>query len=152
MYIVLRCSLIITIRSGRIISHKTARPLQMDVSIVFARWRQCALPCGHIGTTWRIRIELVLPSAHPSPQPKRQINQFSCFCAARGRKSLYFTVGTPFPQNCCLSWGDLHPHQIHDSLGQSKQQSKRHHDLFSCFHTGDRTVSYTLQFGHSFPP
>jgi len=25
-------------------------------SIVFARWRQwCALPCGHIGTTWRIR-------------------------------------------------------------------------------------------------
>jgi len=25
-------------------------------SIVFARWRQCVLPCGHIGATWRIRL------------------------------------------------------------------------------------------------
>jgi len=25
-------------------------------SVVFARWRQCALPCGHIGTTWQIRL------------------------------------------------------------------------------------------------
>jgi len=25
-------------------------------SIVFARWRQCAIPCGHIGPTWRIRL------------------------------------------------------------------------------------------------
>jgi len=24
--------------------------------IVFARWRQCALPCGHIGATWQIRL------------------------------------------------------------------------------------------------
>ena len=29
-------------------------------SIVFARWRQCALPCGHIGATWQIRLN------HPS--------------------------------------------------------------------------------------
>ena len=33
--------------------------------------------------------ELVLPSVHPSPQPKRQISRFS----------------HPFPQNCRFSWG-----------------------------------------------
>jgi len=38
----------------------------------------------------------VLPSAHPSPQPKRHIDQFSRFCAAHGTKSLYFTMGDPF--------------------------------------------------------
>jgi len=37
-------------------------------------------------------IELVHPSANLSPQLKRQINRFSCFCTAHGRKSLYFTM------------------------------------------------------------
>jgi len=30
----------------------------MDASIVFTRWRQCALLCGHIGASWRIRLNL----------------------------------------------------------------------------------------------
>jgi len=29
-------------------------------SIVFARWRQCTLICGHIGATWQIRLNLCL--------------------------------------------------------------------------------------------
>ena len=57
--------------------------------------------CRHLANT----IELVLPLAHPSPQPKRQIDQFSHFCTAHGRKSLYFTMGAPFPQNCPYPWG-----------------------------------------------
>ena len=32
--------------------HKTASRPQTDSSIVFARWRQCVGPCGHIGATW----------------------------------------------------------------------------------------------------
>ena len=32
-------------------------------------------------------IELVLPSAHPSPQPKRQVDRFCHFCIAHGRVS-----------------------------------------------------------------
>jgi len=28
----------------------------MEGSVVFVRWRQCALPCGHIGATRRIRL------------------------------------------------------------------------------------------------
>jgi len=49
-------------------------------------------------------IELVLPLAHPSLHLKRQIDQFSRFCTAHGRNSLYFTVGVPFPQNCPFPW------------------------------------------------
>ena len=43
---------------SKYIWHKTASPSQMDGSIVFARWRQYALPCGHIGATWWIWIFL----------------------------------------------------------------------------------------------
>jgi len=40
---------------------------------------------------------LLLPSTHPSPQPERQIDRFSHFCTAYGRKYLYFTMDSPFP-------------------------------------------------------
>ena len=50
-------------------------------------------------------IELVLPSAHPSARPKRQIDRVSHFCTAHGRKSLYFALGDPFPYNCPFSLG-----------------------------------------------
>ena len=48
---------------------------------------------GHLAN----RIELVLPSAHPSPQPKRQVDQFSRSYTAHGRKSLYLTMDAPSP-------------------------------------------------------
>ena len=88
---------------------KTASPPQTDGSIVFARLRQM---CPPMWAHWRHlanMIELVLPSAHPSPQPKRQIDRFICFCIAHGRKSLYFTMGDPFPQNCPFPWGSEPP-------------------------------------------
>jgi len=40
----------------------------------------------------------VLPSSQSSPQPKQQIDRFSRFCTAHSRKSLYLTVGAPFPK------------------------------------------------------
>jgi len=43
-------------------------------------------------------VELVLPSTHPSPQPKRQIDRFSRFYSAHGRTSLYFTTSDTFPK------------------------------------------------------
>jgi len=55
--------------------------------------------CPRMWAHWLANmIELVLPSAHPSPQPKRQIDRFSNFCTAHCKKSLYFTVGKPFPK------------------------------------------------------
>ena len=73
------------------------------------------------GAHWRPlanRIELVLPSAHPSPQPKWRSNRFSRFCTAHGRKSLYFTMGDP--PKLPLLMGDLETHLIHDFLGHSE--------------------------------
>jgi len=83
---------------------------------MWALWR-------HLANT----IELVLPSANPIPQPKRQIDRFSRSGTAHGRKSLYgsaafaqmtaecpyrayFTMGRPFPpQNCPIPWGYSEP-------------------------------------------
>jgi len=42
----------------RVILHKAASPLQATGSIVFARWRQCALMGGHIGVIWQIRLNV----------------------------------------------------------------------------------------------
>jgi len=55
---------------------------------------------------WRLlanTTELVLPSAHPIPQPKRQIDRFSRFCTVHVRVSSRACRGMPFP------WGDLDP-------------------------------------------
>jgi len=59
-----------------------------------AHWR-------HLANT----TELVLPWAHPSLQPKQQIDWFNRFCTAYNKMSLYFTMGTAFDQNCAFLWG-----------------------------------------------
>jgi len=58
--------------------------------------------CLHVCAHWRHlvnTIELVLPSGHPSPQSKRQIDRFSRSCISHGRKSLCLhAVGYSFPK------------------------------------------------------
>ena len=54
----------------------------------------------------------MVPWAHPSPQAKRQVDRFSRFCKAHGRKSLYFTMGVPFPKNCLFPWGIWTPSNL----------------------------------------
>jgi len=81
-------------------------------------------------------IKLVLPSAHQGPQPKRQIDRFSCCFTAHGRKSLYFTMGAPFLHNCpSQGWSgplfNMIP-WVHPS-----PQPKRHLDRFCRFFCTD---------------
>jgi len=40
----------------KVIRQKTALPPKTDGSIVYARWRECALPYEHTGATWRIQL------------------------------------------------------------------------------------------------
>jgi len=97
-------------------------------------------------------IELVLSSAHPSPQPKRQIDRFSRFCTAHGRKSLILYNGRPFPQKLPLLKGWSRPPSNSDSLGQSKPTIQRESwsvQLFS--HRWPESVSM-LYNGRPFPP
>jgi len=55
----------------KVIWHKTVSP-QTDGSVVFARWHQCALSCGHISATWRIRLNLCFlrPTRFHNPNGK----------------------------------------------------------------------------------
>jgi len=94
----------------KVIWHQTASPPQTDGSIAFARWRQCALPCRHIGATWQIRLNLCFlrPTAHPSAQPKRQIDRLSCFA--------HLTVESPYTLHT-LQWATLSPKIVHSHGG-----------------------------------
>jgi len=67
---------------------------------MWAHWR-------HLENT----IELVLPSAYPSPQSKRQIDRFSRSCIAHGRKS-YTYNGLFFPTKFPFPWGIWAPSNI----------------------------------------
>ena len=81
-----------------------------------AHWR-------HLANT----IELVLPSAHLSPQSKRQMDRFNRFCTAYDRKCLYFPMGTPIHQNCPFPWKFWTAHVTRDAFGPSPLPSNRHH-------------------------
>jgi len=72
-------------------------------------------PPMRIGPT----TEFVLPSAHPSPQSKRQIDQFSRSRTAHGRKSLYLQCALLSPK-IAHSHGGSAPHLTHESLGPSE--------------------------------
>jgi len=74
---------------------------------------------SHLANT----IELLLPSAHPSPQSKRQIDRFSRSCTAHGRKPPMLIVGSYFPE-IDPSHGELDAHLIHGSLGQPKSSTQ----------------------------
>jgi len=73
-----------------------AGPPNMDRSIVFARWRQCAPHVTH-------------GSFHPGPQPKRHLDRLSHICTAHGRMSSDMTEHVLSPKNCRFAWGHLDP-------------------------------------------
>jgi len=97
--------------------------------------------------------ELVLLSYHPNPQPKQQVERFSRFCTADCRKSLYFTMGDPFPKNCPFSWGSGFPylHLIHDSLGKSKPTIQMASQSVQPFSHRLPLCPYTLQWAYFSP-
>jgi len=81
-----------------------------------AHWR-------HLANT----IELLHPLAHSSPQSKMQMDRFSHFCTAYGRKCLHFTMGAPIHQNCPFPWKIWTSHVTRDAFGPSPLPSNRHH-------------------------
>ena len=48
--------------------HKATLPHRMDGSVVLARWHKYILPSGHIGATWRVRLNL-FPSSTQDHNP-----------------------------------------------------------------------------------
>ena len=68
-------------------------------------------------------IQHMIPTAHPTLQPKRHPYRFSRLCTDDRRVSLYFTVQFS-PKNLPLPMGDLDPHLIHGSLGPPKSSTQ----------------------------
>ena len=77
----------------------------------------------------------MIPTAHPSPQPKRHPYRFSCLCTDNRRVSLYFTMGRPFSLKkfAPSHGGDLDPHRIHGSPGPPKSSTQKQLDRCSHF-------------------
>ena len=93
---------------------KTAEPIDLPFGLCtrvgrrkhrFNRVHHVAPMCPHGRAHWRHlanMIEVELPSAHRSLQPKREIDRFSRCCISHGRKSLYLQWA-PFPQKIAPS-------------------------------------------------
>jgi len=85
----------------------------------------------------------MVPWAHSNRQTKQHLEQFSCFCTAHSRASLYFTMGRPSVKIAPYH-GDLDlPDLSHDSLGPS-------HSRFAQL-TADSVCPCTLQWVAPFP-
>jgi len=70
-------------------------------------------------------IQHMIPTAHPSPQPKRHPYRLGRLCTDDRRVSLYFTMGRPFsPKNLPLPMGESGPHLIHGSSGPLKSSTQ----------------------------
>jgi len=95
---------------------------------------------GHMANT----IELVHPSTPSSPHPRREMDRFSHFCTAYGRKCLYFKMGAlvyqncPFPCNTCFR-----PMRVDNPNGTSIGSVVCAHMAVECL--------YTLQWFACFP-
>jgi len=95
-------------------------------------------------------IELVLPSAHPSPQPKRQIDRFSRFCTAHDRVSILYNR-RPFPPKLPLLVGGFGPH-LTRVLGPIQAHNPNGISIGSAVFTRmTAECPYTLQWDAPFP-
>jgi len=91
----------------------------MDGSIVFARWRQCALPWGHIGATWQIQLNLCFLRPTRVHNPNGKSIGLAIF-AQLTAESPYTLQCTPLSPKWPLFTGDLKPQPTHDSMSPSK--------------------------------
>jgi len=82
--------------------------------------------------------------AHPSPRPKRHLDQYSLFCTSDGTVSLYFTVGRPSPSKLLIRMEGSGSHLTRACfLGPAKCTPQTHLDRFSHFCGADDRVRQT---------
>jgi len=118
----------------KVMCHKTASPPQMDGSIVFARWRQRALPRWHIGATWRMRLNLCFLQATQVHNQNSKLIGSAAFAQLTAR-SPYTLQWAPLPPKLSLPIGGSGPHLIHGSLGPTESST----------HMASRSVQPFLQ-------
>ena len=117
----------------------------------FSRIRQVATMCFRMWTSWHHlanTIEFVLPSAHPSPQSKRQIDRFSSAVLAQlTAESPYTYNGLFFPPKLSLP---MKASGIPSNTWPTKVLNP--HNQFIHFCIDDRIVSLYFTMGSRFSP
>jgi len=93
-------------------------------------------------------VELEHPSAHFSPQPKRENDRFSHFCTAYGRNSLQWATYSP---ELPILMGDLDPQHI-IPWGHVSPKHKGHVDRLGSFCTVDCRMSVYFTMVRPFLP
>jgi len=81
----------------KVILHKAAWPPQTDGSIVFARWRHCALPWAHIGATWGIRLNLCFLRPTQVHNPNSKLVGSAVFAQMTAECPYTLQCDTPLP-------------------------------------------------------
>jgi len=71
------------------------------------------------------------PLCHSEPTIKMHHDRFSRFCTGDRRVFLYFTMGSPFLQNCPFPWGDMDAHLTMIHWAHQSPQPKQHLSRFS---------------------
>ena len=121
----------------------------------FNRIRQLAPMCPHGRAHWchlANAIELVLPLAHPCPQPKRQIDRFSCFCTAHARVSSDTFAPPGEHDRNCAQWHHLaNTIELVLLLAHPRPQPKWQIEQFSRFCTTHGRKSLYFTMGDHFP-
>jgi len=106
--------------------------------------RRVTATCSPMRAQWRHQantIELVHPSVHSSPQPKRQMNRFSHFLQSLRHKVPIIYNGRPIHQNCPFPWGIWTSHVTHDAFGPCQPTTQTApRSVQPCFHRWQRSV------------
>jgi len=123
---------------GKVICHKAPCRIDGWFNVI----RQVTATCPPMRAHWRHlanTIELVLPSAHTSPQPKRQMDRFS-HLAQLMAQSAYTLQWAPLSTRIAPSHRDLDLPCNMMLCAHASPQPKRHLDWFSRVCTDDRSV------------
>jgi len=107
----------------------------MCLSIIFNRLCQCALPIGHIGTTWRIRLNLCFlrPTQVHKTTTQTTNRLVQPFLHSSWQKVPIIYNKCPFPPKLPLPMARSGPQVIHGSVGppeSSTQTASRSDQLF----------------------
>jgi len=97
-------------------------------------------------------IELVHPSAHSSPQSKRQMDRFSRFAQLTAESAYTLQWALLSIRIASSHGGSGHPMWHVMLSAHASPQPKRHLDRFSRLCTDDRGVSLLFTMVYLFPP
>ena len=125
--------------------HKTTSLPHMDGWIVFVRWRQCAFPCGHIGATWQIQLNLCF-LWHTRVHNPNDKSIGLAVLAQLTAESPYSYNGLFWPPKLPLLMGASGPHLIHGSLGPPDSSTQTASRSLQPFVQGSLVTSVTEQY------